>query len=186
MNSCTICMKENLELDIIYTTDCKHIFCKECLDDWFHRGNQSCPLCRSHIDSYKHKDENYKLIIHTVERDTSINQINLNDLINQSMIVRNIVKKNIRLRFYSFSMSLLFLYMLNSYLYSLQTINTISNQLDICNLNISHLKDSLNQYQIMIPNIDYPGPGYYVNIYNGEISHRCFYPLNFYNICFNK
>jgi hypothetical protein len=23
-------------------------------------------------------------------------------------------------------------------------------------------------------------------MFNGEISRRCFYPLNFYNICFNK
>ena len=52
MNSCTICMKEELNNDDIYTTDCKHSFCKECLDDWFKRGNQTCPLCRSYIDTY--------------------------------------------------------------------------------------------------------------------------------------
>lgn len=186
MNSCTICMKEELKNEDIYTTDCNHSFCKECLDDWFQRGNQTCPLCRSHIDNYKYKDETYKLIIHTIERDTNINQINFNDLIQQSIIVRNIVKTNIRLRFYGFAMSLLFLYMLNNYLYALQNINTVSNELNICNLNNTHLRDSLNQCETMIPNIDSPGPGYYVNIFNGELARRCFYPLNFYNICFNK
>ena len=184
MNICVICMKENITDGELYITDCKHIFCKECLEDWFKRGNQTCPLCRSEIDSYIYKDEKYKLIIHTIERDTSINQINLTDLIDQSVVVRNIIKKNIRLRFYGFSMSLLFLYMLNSYLYSLQTISTISNELNTCNLNNTQLKDSLNI--CLNSDGDYPGLGYYVNMYNGEISRRCFYPLNFYNICFNK
>jgi hypothetical protein len=35
MNSCAICMKEELDDEEIYTTNCKHIFCKDCLDDWF-------------------------------------------------------------------------------------------------------------------------------------------------------
>ena len=56
MDSCTICMKEELKNEDIYTTDCNHSFCKECLDDWFQGGNQTCPLCRSHIDNYKYKD----------------------------------------------------------------------------------------------------------------------------------
>jgi len=186
MNSCTICMKEDLKNEDIYTTDCNHSFCKECLDDWFQRGNQTCPLCRSHIDTYIYKDEKYKLIIHSVERDTNINQINFNDLINHNIIVRNIVRKNIRLRFYGVFMSLLFLYMLNIYIYALQDINVLHNELNICNLNVTSLKADLNQCQIMIPNGDYLGAGYYVSMFNGEISRRCFYPLNFYNICFNK
>ena len=186
MNSCTICMKEELKNEDIYTTDCNHIFCKECLDDWFQRGNQTCPLCRSLVDTYKYNDENYKLILHTIERDTNINQINLNDLINHNIIVRNIVKKNIRLRFYGFAISILFLYMINNYLYALQSINILKNELNICNLNNTHLRDSLDQLKIMMPNTESPGPGYYVSMFNGELARRCFYPLNFYNICFNK
>ena len=182
MNSCTICLKEELNNDDIYTTDCKHSFCKECLDDWFQRGNQTCPLCRSHIDTYTHKDENYKLIIHTIERDRNINQFNFNDLIQQSIIVRNLVQKNIRLRFYGYSITLLFLYMLNNYLYALQNINTISNELNICNLNNTHLRDNLNTCL----GEDYMGSGYYVSMYNDDLVRRCFYPTKFYNICFNK
>ena len=179
-------MKDNLTDENIYKTDCKHSFCKECLDDWFQRGNQTCPLCRSYIDTYIYKDETHKLIIHRVERDTNINQINFNDLINHNIIVRNIVRKNIKLRFYGFSMTILFLYILNNYLYSLQNINILSNELNICNLNLTSIKEDLNQCQSMIPNGDYLGAGYYVSMFNGEISRRCFYPLNFYNICFNK
>jgi hypothetical protein len=189
MTSCTICMKEELDNEDIYTTNCNHFFCKECLDDWFKRGNQTCPLCRSEIDNYTYKEEKYKLIIHTIETEINTNQtnqINLSDLIINNSFVRNIIKKNIRLRFYSFSISLIFLYYLNQYLYLSSTNNEISSELNICNLNITYLQDSLKQCQIMIPNADYNGPGYYLNMFNGEFTRRCFYPLNFYNICFNK
>jgi len=185
--TCTICMKEDLNKNEIYYTNCGHEFCKPCLDDWFKRGNQSCPLCRSEINYYKHNDEKYKLIIHRVERDergqgneNQLHQINLNDLINRNLVVRDIVKANIRLRFYGFYMTSLFLYMLNNYLYELNNVNDLNNELQICDINNTHLQDSLNTCE---SNGDY-GIGHYVSMFNGELSRRCFYPLKFYNICF--
>ena len=178
--TCTICMKEDLNKDEIYYTNCGHEFCKPCLDDWFKRGNQSCPLCRSEINYYKHNDEKYKLIIHRVESDNHTERINVNNLINNSLLVRNIVKSNIRLRFYGISMTSLFLYMLNNYLYELNNVNDLNNELKICNMNNTHLQDSLNSCE---SNDNYES-GYYVSMFNGELSRRCFYPLNFYNICF--
>ena len=180
--TCTICMKEDLNKGEIYYTNCGHEFCKPCLDDWFKRGNQSCPLCRSEINYYKHNDEKYKLIIHRVESDNHTERINVNNLINNSLLVRNIVKSNIRLRFYGISMTSLFLYMLNNYLYELNNVNDLNNELKICQINNTRLQDSLNSRE----SNDYSGLGYYVSIFNGELSRRCFYPLNFYNICFNK
>ena len=178
--TCTICMKEDLNKGEIYYTNCGHEFCKPCLDDWFKRGNQSCPLCRSEINYYKHNDEKYKLIIHRVESDNHTERINVNNLINNSLLVRNIVKSNIRLRFYGISMTSLFLYMLNNYLYELNNVNDLNNELKICNMNNTHLQDSLNSCE---SNDNYES-GYYVSMFNGELSRRCFYPLNFYNICF--
>lgn len=182
--TCTICMKEDLNKDEIYYTNCGHEFCKPCLDDWFKRGNQSCPLCRSEINYYKHNDEKYKLIIHRVESDgheNQLHQINFNDLVTHNLIVRNIVKANIRLRFYGFSMTFLLFYMINNYLYKLQDVNDLNNELKICNINNTHLQDSLNTCE---SNNHFLGGGYYVNMFNGELSRRCFYPLNFYNNCF--
>ena len=181
--TCTICMKEDLNEDEIYYTECNHEFCKDCLDDWFQRGNQSCPLCRREITEYKHKDDKYKLIIHTVESNIRTNQISLTDLLNHNLIVRNIVKQNIRLRFYGFAMTFLFLYLLNSYLYDLQNINMLENKLNLCNMNNTNLKEKLDNCGLFYDNL---GSGYYVSMFNGESSRRCFYPLKFYNICFNK
>ena len=186
--TCTICMKEDLNKDEIYYTNCGHEFCKQCLDDWFKRGNQSCPLCRSEINYYKHNDEKYKLIIHKIENDERIqggeNQqqgINLNDLIAHNLIIRNIIKTNIRLRFYGFSITILFLYILNKYLRSSQDIDDLNYSLKECNINNTYLQNSLNSCDLNGNSIE---SGYYVSMFNGELSRRCFYPINFYNICF--
>jgi len=186
MDSCTICMKEDLNNNNIYTTDCNHIFCKDCLDDWFQRGNNSCPLCRSEINTYSYKDEKYKLIIHKIENNIQTNQISLTELINNNINVRNIIRKNIRLRFYGFSISLLFLYYLNQYLFISSKNNELSSELDDCILNSTDLKNNLNQYELLLSSDNYIGRGYYISMYNGEMSRNCFYPLKFYNICFNK
>ena len=186
MNSCTICMKEELKNEDIYTTDCNHSFCKECLDDWFQRGNNSCPLCRSEINTYSYKDEKYKLIIHKIETNITTNRININDLINNNIIIRNIVRQNIRLRLYGFSMTILFLYIMNSYFYSLQNINLLKNDLDDCNLNNTHLKNNLNAYGDLDESNLNINQGRYLSMFNGELVRRCFYPSKFYNICFNK
>lgn len=176
MDNCTICMKEIIN-DNIYITDCKHFFCNECLEVWFQRGNNSCPICRSEIDTYTYKNEKYKLIIHKIENNIQTNQISLTELINNNINVRNIIKKNIRLRFYSFSITLLFLYILNNYLYLFSQSNELSSDYDNCILNNPRLSENLNNY------LD---GGYYIIMNDGGISRRCFYPLYFYNICFNK
>lgn len=181
MNSCTICIKEDIIDNDIYITDCNHIFCNECLDDWFQRGNNSCPLCRSEINTYSYKDEKYRLIIHKIENNIQTNQIN-----NNNSNIRNLIIKNIRLRFYGFSITFLFLYYLNQYLYILSKNNELSSELDDCILNYTDLRNNLDQYELLLSSDDYLGRGYYISMYNGEMSRNCFYPLKFYNICFNK
>ena len=188
--TCTICMKEDLNKDEIYHTNCGHEFCKQCLDDWFKRGNQSCPLCRSEINYYKHNDEKYKLIIHKIENDNNDNNdepenqqqgINLNNLIAHNLIIRNVIKTNVRLRFYGFSITVLFLYILNKYLKISQDIDYLNYSLKECNINNTYLQNSLNSCDLNDNSIE---SGYYVSMFNGELSRRCFYPINFYNICF--
>jgi hypothetical protein len=187
MNSCAICMKEGLKNEDIYTTDCNHSFCKSCLDDWFKRGNQTCPLCRSHIDTYIYRDENYKLIIYNVSSRSNrntIDQISITDLIDNNENVRNIVKRHMRLRFYTISITFLFIYLLNCYINNLQNINMIQNKLNDCNTNNTILNDNLNDCNDNLSDSVNLGSGYYISMYNGIISRRCFYPINFYNMCF--
>lgn len=43
-NSCPICWNEICQENKT-TTECAHIFCKDCLDKWL-RSYNTCPLCR--------------------------------------------------------------------------------------------------------------------------------------------
>lgn len=199
--SCTICMKEDLIDEDIYYTNCNHAFCKSCLDDWFQTGNQSCPLCRSEIDSYKHKNENYKLIIHEInnsENNQNNIELNINDpivirrLMRTNNIFNTLVKQNAKLRMLLFISFAGILFTLNSYLSMLGNFSELNKQYNECmenNLNLTHSLDLTSNLDLISNSDDCLDlnmhSGYYVNIYNGRILRRCFYPAKFYEACFH-
>ena len=52
--TCPVCMNDYTFSDgeeIISTPSCFHVFHKECISEWFHRGGRRCPLCRELIIS---------------------------------------------------------------------------------------------------------------------------------------
>ena len=181
MNSCTICLKEDLIQEEIYNTDCNHIFCKDCLDDWFKRGNQSCPLCRSEINTYKYKDENYKLIIYNTTTQTTQTN-NITDLLTNNTLISNIIRQNIRLKLFLFTTMMLFLFIFNNYISLISRYNQLYNEYTICNNTTETLTDQLNDCKENPIDID--EGGFYLNIYNNHVLRRCFYPMKLYNICF--
>ena len=64
MTECSICLTNDIEEHTKYTTNCYHNYCKDCLDSWFDRGNQSCPLCRQPIQYYIYLDNRYRLVFY--------------------------------------------------------------------------------------------------------------------------
>jgi len=46
---CVICLDEVEDTAQIRPLGCRHIFHQECLDDWFARWNEYCPLCHRPI-----------------------------------------------------------------------------------------------------------------------------------------
>lgn len=60
MNNCTICF-ENISFEDNCLTNCNHNFCVKCLDEWFKKNKDTCPLCRAKIKYYKCNDETIKL-----------------------------------------------------------------------------------------------------------------------------
>ena len=71
--NCIICLKENLNDEILCLTNCTHIFCKECLDQWLDIGKRSCPLCRQNIQYFKNKENNFRIIYQPNSRRNSRN-----------------------------------------------------------------------------------------------------------------
>lgn len=49
-SSCSvICLDEIADSAQVRPLNCRHIFHQECLDDWFARWNEYCPLCHRPI-----------------------------------------------------------------------------------------------------------------------------------------
>jgi hypothetical protein len=71
MNICSICLEENTN----YTTECGHVFHKDCIDKWKHYN--TCPYCRTELTklnklwSVSHKNCNLSGIGELVKRDVS-------------------------------------------------------------------------------------------------------------------
>lgn len=168
MNSCTICLKDDLIAPDIYKTDCKHIFCKECLDDWFQRGNKSCPLCRSTVNTYKHNDENYKLVIY--ERNNDNNNIESGLLMRNT---RRMYAQNIRLKIYSLSSFILFIIYFGNYLSFAGDYHDLEIEYELCSNNITSL-----QNQLETANLNNLGTS--IEIFDGYKRMNCFYPDRYF------
>lgn len=48
-DNCTICQNPYCENEAYRELECKHIFHKKCVDKWFKKGHNKCPLCRHDI-----------------------------------------------------------------------------------------------------------------------------------------
>lgn len=48
VETCSICLSDIYNNDILFTTDCKHSFHTPCILPWF-ANNHSCPICRQKI-----------------------------------------------------------------------------------------------------------------------------------------
>ena len=53
MNSgCSICLTDDIVQLNKCTTQCNHNFCKNCLDTWFDKGKNTCPMCRQALQYF--------------------------------------------------------------------------------------------------------------------------------------
>jgi len=101
---CSICLIDNI-LDVSIL-DCGHQYCKNCIDEWFNKGKNSCPICRKDILYFKNNNENFRLIIKNNE---SI-------VIHPELLIRYIrCQKIIRGCFVLFSLMLYYIYNQNNY-----------------------------------------------------------------------
>ena len=65
-NICPICLETLVDV-FTKTTDCKHSFCKVCIDTWL-KNNKRCPSCRNHIGGITENETRVKfLYLHGVD-----------------------------------------------------------------------------------------------------------------------
>ena len=60
--TCIVCYN-TIEKENICKTNCNHIYCKGCLNEWLDRGNVDCPMCRSPVRSYLNDNIMNKIVV---------------------------------------------------------------------------------------------------------------------------
>lgn len=78
---CSICLEES---KAPFTTECKHIFCKECLDSWRAISN-TCPYCRTNLPEFNKPERLPSL----ADIETMIQRIRNPEIFNR--MVKNII-----------------------------------------------------------------------------------------------
>ena len=173
LNECSICLKENLDEDKC-VTNCSHIFCKECLDQWFDQGKSSCPLCRRVVQYFNHQSSQIR-IVNT--------QVNSRTVIPRSQY-QQLIHRNLQLKFSLFVASLGIILSSVLYISDSFNLNYYINRLYECEYNNTRLNQQLDNYQLISNNQENP-PYILVTLFQDNIYQKCYIPLSSYMKCFN-
>lgn len=128
-NSCPICLED---LENPCKTECNHIICKSCIEEWFKKKKDTCPLCRNIIESYRENDERVKVI--KIEEVPSLSN---EETERYMFFLRSIVG---RLRFFKYSCYGLFitnLYLYFRYSNTYYTMYEYKDLFEICNSSLA-------------------------------------------------
>lgn len=111
--TCTVCYNTIDDKDKCIT-NCNHIYCNGCLNEWFDRGNVECPMCRVPVRSYLNESTNHKIV---VLKNQPQNMVLIQTNTGYEDIIKNYRKK--------FNMFKMYLFVNTSYLLYLQYRNYI-------------------------------------------------------------
>ena len=156
MNNCPICFQENINNTILCKTNCNHLFCNICLNQWFERNRFDCPTCRTIINSFVCNNVINKLII--------INNQNVNQNVNQNININQ--NQNYLLKYIKIQKAFMFIFVS-----TLLTYAYLYHQLEFdytdCLINNTLLTNNLIK----------------VNIIYNDMYKICLIPLNYINNC---
>lgn len=172
MTECSICLIPEIIEQEKVTNDCGHSFCKPCLDSWFARGRDTCPLCVQKISYFDYNQEKYRLI---KIKDT--NENNQNTYYYNHIILDN--KSCYIIKFISFVVIGLTIFQT----YMIHKLNNKNQHLkDMYNAELNKYIDYINENQLI--DIDTQEELF---VYQSNISDyvKCWIPKYFLDICFN-
>jgi len=73
-HACSICLTDDIVQFNKCTTQCNHDFCKSCLDTWFDKGKNTCPICRQALQYFTYNGLSTRII--SIEKEPVRRDIN--------------------------------------------------------------------------------------------------------------
>lgn len=134
--TCSICLADEI-IDPVFT-NCAHYFCKKCFEDWLDTGKDICPMCRTKINHYKNKGENFKIVLINNEIEESRPPILIDNLV--------MIRKLSLTRLYLYFCFALLIY--SNYLYYklMYSNNLLLTKYDNCKNNLTETIDNCNNH----------------------------------------
>ena len=166
--TCSICLEENIEDEVVSTTNCYHSFCNKCLEDWLNSGKYSCPLCRNEIKTFITNDKETRILPVLVRSDMPRINIPVNT------IIQNLIYSNVRLKC-SLSLSLATLVILgNYYARHMYDYSNLLDRYNVCATNLTTYQDMCHD---LVESVLYDTAYHSLKI--------CKIPQYYYNKCFH-
>ena len=164
---CPVCMEEIREYSC--RTECGHILCKQCIESWFNKNKDTCPLCRQIIECYHENDEKVRVI---KIRDTTVSDEETQQytLFLQALIKRLKIYKYMN---YSFILLTLYTYWASNNAYI--SMNEYKDLYETCNTSLEEIKGEHSEEGVQT----------YSNVLVviGEQMIRCMIPYKYLSKC---
>jgi hypothetical protein len=184
---CSICLDNDIEDNVLCSTECSHQFCKKCLDEWLDQGKTSCPICRAEINYFKYQEENNRIVRVTSNRIIETNQQSNLQLIN-----------TLRIKIKSYKLLAYFFLLFNVYAsyYLIDEKNYIDffrDNYNDCMENLTERNDYISNFlQNDLRNIDIQTIEIYgvrdeqisfINVFQDNKVYHCLFPEYYVNKC---
>lgn len=176
--SCSICLNDKIDNEIICNTNCNHSFCKGCLHDWFHQGKNTCPICRQELKSYVNQEKQTQLITIETRRIPTIDNVIINGQSARD-IIRTLINNNTKLKYMLYMFGLSGIIMLSFYLGLKNNYDELLLNYHQCRNNYTELYEDNIDIHNMLNNHKIVGIVYDPNHYK-----LCTIPELYYDSCF--
>jgi len=144
MEKCSICLEGITNSS---KTNCNHHFCSDCLNDWLSQNKNTCPICRTKLESFITNDITTKIItINSNSRNidpsnTIVDIVDIDPIYSQ--FIRDILTKYTRIRCFLYLMTFGFTYTLSKFLSVKHANLELIEQINLCEYNLTSLGETI-------------------------------------------
>tara|TARA_Y100000741_G_scaffold321548_1_gene270765 strand:+ start:53 stop:667 length:615 start_codon:yes stop_codon:yes gene_type:complete len=178
--NCSICLQEKIEDQQLCNTNCDHKYCKDCLNDWFNQGKNTCPMCRTVLKSYMNQNQMTKLITIESRRPATIDNVIINGRTGRE-IISDLINQNVKMRYILYMFGFTGIFLLTFYLGLKDNYEELLYNYHHCMDNYTDLIEQTQDVNNMLSDHKIVGIVYDSNHYK-----LCNIPQLYYDTCFGN